>query len=89
MVVFKDVEGRHLIVNEAAEKFIGLRHEELAGKTNEELLPPGLAVLCRKSDEEAIKSPTPVQYEEPVIGKDGKLFFSIPLKHEFTMMPAI
>ena len=80
IVVFKDVPGRHLIVNKAAEEFIGLRQDELAGRTNEELLPPDMAASCRKGDEEAMQSPKPLRYEEHSSGKNGPGVFLDTIK---------
>ncbi|MEJ2031622.1 MAG: PAS domain-containing protein [Deltaproteobacteria bacterium] len=67
MVIFKDAEGRHLLVNRAAEKFMGLSAEKAAGKTNEELFPPEMAAICQASDEEALAGPRPVHFEESLI----------------------
>ncbi len=74
IVVFKNAEGRHLVVNKAAELFIGLPAAELLGKTNDEILPPDIAVACSNSDKEATDSLHPVQSEEKVVNKSGTIF---------------
>lgn len=80
IVVFKDFQGKHLIVNKAAEEFIGLRQDELAGRTNEDLLPADIAASCKKSDEEAMRSPRPVRSEEQGTGKNGCSVFLDTIK---------
>ena len=72
MVVFKDSGGRHLIVNKALEELTGLSQKELIGKTNADLLPPDLAEACTKSDEEVLKSRSPLHFEEHYTGRDGE-----------------
>lgn len=64
LVVFKDPRCRYVVVNEKVEEFTGRAQEELAGKTNEELLPPELAAACTRSDEEALSTRGSVHVEE-------------------------
>jgi two-component system, cell cycle sensor histidine kinase and response regulator CckA len=76
MVVFKDLQGRYLVVNKASEDYAGQAREKLVGRTDDEVLPPDLAEYCRKSDEQALKSPKPTQAEEQTTGSDGtRMFF--------------
>ena len=76
MVMFKDTEGRHLVVNRALEEFTGLSQEELCGKTNYDLLPADLASTCTKSDEEVLKKRGPLRGEESFTsGKGDKKVF--------------
>ncbi len=70
LVLFKDVHGKYLVVNKATEKSTGLTHDELLGKTNDDVLPPDVARLCNASDEEALRSASPVHSEE-YTGTDG------------------
>jgi PAS domain S-box-containing protein len=72
MVVFKDVAGRHVIVNKAVEEVIGHSKDEITGKTVEDLLPPGPAAACRKSDEEAMKRSVPSHAQERMVRVDGR-----------------
>ncbi len=39
IVFFKDTEGRYLVVNKAFEESIGLKQEEIIGKTDDQFLP--------------------------------------------------
>ena len=70
MVVFKDVEGRHLLVNKAVEDVAHHSRDEILGKTVEELLPPGPAAICRQNDESALRRLAPINVEEQL--PDGK-----------------
>ena len=80
IVIFKDVQGRYLVVNKAVEESTGRTREELLGKTNDEVLPPEIAVLCNKSDSEALGSPKPVQSEEYAPAQDGRKTFLDTIK---------
>jgi PAS domain S-box-containing protein len=80
MVVFKDLLGRHLVVNKALEEYTGLPREKLVGRTNDEILPSDLAEYCRKSDEQALRSPKPSRSEEQAAGKDGRKMFLDTIK---------
>jgi PAS domain S-box-containing protein len=75
MVIFKDISGRHVIVNRAVEEVTGHAGAEIIGKTIEDLLPPGPAADCRKSDEEAMRQSTPTHSEERVVRKDGRVSY--------------
>jgi PAS domain S-box-containing protein len=70
-VVFKDAQGRHLLLNKACEETFGLREEDVLGKTAEEILPPALAESCRRSDEKVMKAGRPFLFEERSHGPDG------------------
>ncbi|MGB9960283.1 MAG: GAF domain-containing protein [Candidatus Bathyarchaeales archaeon] len=72
VVYFKDTRGRYLLVNSAFEKLVGLRQEEIVGKTDEQLLPADLATQCRRSDEEAIKRGAIVRSEEQTLDEKGE-----------------
>ncbi len=71
-VFFKDVQGRHLFVNKACERLIGLGKEKILGKSHEQLLPPDLAEKCALSDQKAIDSREPVRFEESMTDAEGK-----------------
>ncbi|MBX5321853.1 MAG: PAS domain S-box protein, partial [Candidatus Bathyarchaeia archaeon] len=76
IVYFKDAERRNLIVNSAFERLVGLKHEEIIGKKDEEFFPPDLAEQCRKSDDEVLRKGVAVRAEEYVADKRcGKRFF--------------
>ncbi|MHB8910023.1 MAG: hybrid sensor histidine kinase/response regulator [Syntrophales bacterium] len=64
MILFKDAEGRHLIVNRAVEEMTGHGREEFIGRTVDDLLPPAAAAECRKSDNEVMHATTLTPAEE-------------------------
>jgi PAS domain S-box-containing protein len=80
IVYFKDAKGRHLLVNEALEEFLGRKMEDVAGKTAAELLPPGSAKSCTESDKKVIEQGGTLRYEEQIAGKDGKPRFYDTIK---------
>jgi len=55
IIYIKDCERRNIMVNDAYERFVGLRKEEIIGKRDEEILPADLAAQCRASDEKVLK----------------------------------
>jgi PAS domain S-box-containing protein len=76
VIYFKDAQGRNLVVNKAYEELLGLKKEDVIGKTDELLLPPNLAAQCRKSDEEVIQRRELIHFEEQSTNKkDEKVFF--------------
>ncbi len=79
-IFFKDMQRRHLLVNKAAERMTGLKKEQFFGKTSEQILPPDLAEICRKSDEEVIKRREPVRIEESITDKKGETIFLDTIK---------
>lgn len=76
IVYFKDAQGRNVVVNSAFEKLVGLRQEDIVGKTDEQLLPADLAAECRRSYEETLKKGTIMRTEAQTTGSKGeKRFF--------------
>lgn len=73
-VYFRDAQSRYLLVNKAVEEIVGLRKEEIIGKTMDQLLPQDLLEQCRRSDNEAIKHKL-ICIEEQMTDKNGKNIF--------------
>lgn len=67
----KDLEGRYVFVNHATEKLVGMKAEEICGRTDEELFPPESAALFRKHDQEALQSPSGIETIETLRAADG------------------
>jgi len=74
MVFFKDTEGRHRFVNRAFERIMDVSQDEVVGKKDEDLLPPGLAEFCRRSDGAVYETRDVVREEEEMRGPDGAAF---------------
>jgi PAS domain S-box-containing protein len=72
IVYFKDTALRNLVSNQAFEKAFGLSEGSIAGKTDDEILPPGLAAAYRHSDELVLTSGKPYRFEETMSGRDGR-----------------
>lgn len=72
IVYFKDAGRRNRIINQAFEDVFGLSPEQILGKTDEEVLPPGLAAACRESDDIVLSTGETVRFEEESIGLDQK-----------------
>ena len=75
MVIFKDVAGRHVIVNKVVEEVTGHNADEITGKTIEDLLTSVPAAACRKSDEAAMRSREPTHAEERMLRRDGSVSY--------------
>ncbi|MEM2412224.1 MAG: PAS domain S-box protein [Candidatus Bathyarchaeia archaeon] len=72
IVYLKDVERRYIIANNAFEKLVNLKMEEIVGKRDEDLLPHDLAEQCRKSDEAVLRNGTALRVEEYTVDEKGE-----------------
>ncbi|MBU2477859.1 MAG: PAS domain-containing protein, partial [Gammaproteobacteria bacterium] len=71
LVCIKDINGHYLLANSQYEQIIGLRREEIIGKTDFDLFPTEIATELRTNDQHVLKERRPMTYEEHVIQKDG------------------
>jgi two-component system cell cycle sensor histidine kinase/response regulator CckA len=60
-IYVKDLEGRHLFVNQATAKFFGVAKKDWIGKRSRELLPAQLADLCERSDRAVLAAEGPIE----------------------------
>jgi PAS domain S-box-containing protein len=67
----KDLGGRYLFVNEAAANAFRHTREQLYGRTDDELFPPGTASAFRKNDRVALENGTGVLVVENLLQEDG------------------
>jgi len=79
-IFFKDIQREHFLVNKAAERMTGLKKEQFLGKTSEQILPPDLAEMCLKSDEEVIKRHELIRIEEQMTNNKGEIIFLDTIK---------
>ncbi|MBN2118042.1 MAG: PAS domain S-box protein [Anaerolineales bacterium] len=77
----KDVQGRYVYANAAAEKAFGAPRAKLYGRTDAEIFPAEIAARFRKNDEQARKYEKGVQTVETLTQDDGVLHYS--LVHKF------
>ncbi|WP_028857636.1 sensor domain-containing diguanylate cyclase [Psychrilyobacter atlanticus] len=68
-VYFKDEEYRYLGCNETYAKYIGIRKEELQGKTVYDIFPKDRADMYHRADEELMKTGKAQLYERKLINK--------------------
>jgi PAS domain S-box-containing protein len=67
----KDVQGRYVYANDAAEKAFGTARANLYGKTDEDVFPPETARQFKTNDRQAIASEAGVQVIETLEHDDG------------------
>ncbi|OQY47519.1 MAG: hypothetical protein B6242_04865 [Anaerolineaceae bacterium 4572_78] len=79
MVYYKDTEGRHIIVNRAAEKFMESSQDELIGKTSSGILSAHEAEYDWKTDQQAMNTGQTIHVEN-IHQKNGKTFYLDTLK---------
>lgn len=73
----KDLEGRYVFANDAAEKAFGLPRERLYGKTDEEVFPAETAARYRQNDQRAVLNPSGIRVVETLDHPDGVRHHSI------------
>lgn len=78
----KDSFSRHLFANEACGKLLGLKPEQVIGKTNDELFPPGVAETLNRQDREVLLNNMPGNQEEMVPVAGQKRYWDV---HRFPM----
>jgi PAS domain S-box-containing protein len=76
----KDLNGRYVYANDAAEKAFGVRLTDLVGKTDEDVFPPETAALFRDHDRRALETETGIQAIEALPHSDGTVHHSIVSK---------
>ncbi len=79
-IVFKDTEGRHLIVNRAFELLTGRDSESAIGKTDMELFPEEIAAQNRRSDDLVIRNRCPVRTSDTFPLPDGRVRYFETIK---------
>jgi PAS domain S-box-containing protein len=76
----KDLEGRYVYANDAAEKAFRTKRSALYGKTDQEVFPPEVAAQFRDNDRQALASETGIQTIETLEHEDGLVHHSIVSK---------
>jgi diguanylate cyclase (GGDEF)-like protein/PAS domain S-box-containing protein len=70
-IVVKGADHRFVAFNDAAAQFLGRPREQLVGKTDYDLFPPERAEYLQRTDDLALSSAKPVEYESSYT-VDGK-----------------
>ena len=73
IVLLKDYEGRHMVVNSFYEKARGVKAEDILGKKDSEVLAPELAKKIMERDREIMTSEQVQTYQEEVHHLDGSI----------------
>ncbi len=73
----KDVQGRYVFANEAAEKAFRVPRVELYGRTDAEVFPPSVAEQFRRNDEQALREARGLQVLEELEHEDGVPRYSL------------
>lgn len=76
----KDIDGRYVYANEAAERSFGMTTDELFGKYDDEVFNPESARLYKDHDRLALESGMGRQFLETLLEPDGVLHYSIVSK---------
>ena len=76
----KDLQGRYVYANDAAEKAFRTPRAELYGKTDDEVFPPETAAQFQEHDRQALASGTGLQVIETLEHEDGVLHHSLVTK---------
>jgi PAS domain S-box-containing protein len=71
VVFVKDTEGRFLFVNRQFERLFHCRQEEVAGRTDREILPEEIAQVFRANDLLVLERNAPIEFEETAPLDDG------------------
>jgi PAS domain S-box-containing protein len=77
-VYLKDLQGRYLLFNSAAGRFVGKSPDEALGRDDTFLFPPDEASVVMEGDRRVMGGGKPVTYEEHITTADGpgRTFFS-------------
>jgi PAS domain S-box-containing protein len=71
VIYAKDLDGRYLLTNRRFEDLFGLKHGEILGRTDYDLLAPEIADVVRAVDRRAASTPAGITEEEVVPLGDG------------------
>jgi PAS domain S-box-containing protein len=76
----KDIQGRYIYANVAAEEAFNMPREKLYGKTDQDVFPPEVASQFTHNDEQALREEKGIQVVETLHHKDGVLHYSLVSK---------
>ncbi|WNG26232.1 AAA family ATPase [Cystobacter fuscus] len=71
LVSIKDTQGRFLLVNRRFESLLGVKAEQLIGKSDDEVFPKEQAEQFRAHDLDVLEAGRPLEWEEVVLQGDG------------------
>ncbi len=71
IVFLRDREGRFMLANKKFQEAFNLPHEEIIGRTPDDISPPGFAERYRATDLEVIRTGKPLEFEQASMQSDG------------------
>lgn len=77
MISFQDVNGRHLLVNRSFEDLLGMRQEDVIGKTCYEIFKPDLAETFVQMDKQVLRSRMVSRFEHDIESNGKRLIADI------------
>jgi two-component system sensor histidine kinase/response regulator len=80
----KDLKGRYILFNGAAEKFFGLRREDVLGKRVDDLQPDSVAQQHRSTDSRVAQNGSALTYIAPFVNSSRNLQDVLWTKAAFT-----
>lgn len=83
-IFYKDTQGRFLGCNKAFQKRMGLKKDEIIGKTSFDLFPREYAEHYHKMDQLSFRHPGEQVYETTILYADGKPYDVVIYKGTFT-----
>jgi|GEM_PF-3243292 len=72
-VFYKDSNGKYMGLNDAMEKFLNLKKEEIFGRTVFEIWPPDNAAILSQADEQLFREGVTQEYETTLPRGDGNV----------------
>jgi len=78
----KDKDGKHVYINKKGADSLGLKKEDIIGKTDKELRPNGFWEKCHETDEQVMREKKPLFYEDKFEEGKDKYYkvFKFPIK---------
>jgi len=70
-IYIKDINGKYLLFNDAAEKTFGITEQEVIGKDDSVIFPAVHALMVKEIDQKVIESGVPYTYEDSIITSGG------------------
>jgi diguanylate cyclase (GGDEF)-like protein/PAS domain S-box-containing protein len=71
VVFVKDRQGRYLLTNRRFDELFGVSEQEMAGRTDDDVLPAEVAAAVRAADQQVLASGEARQFEEIIPQADG------------------
>lgn len=79
LMFIKDASGKYLVVNDAALKSYGITREQIVGKTDYDVFPESVAMLCSEFDA-AVLASLEAKVAEDVVGNSTLEITKFPIK---------